>query len=528
MIATQAASRKFAALSLLLIAWGSSPVFPQSPRAEIRDWLAEIQRAELKLGEKWSVSVKDMASGRIILDHRANQKLIPASNRKIIVFALALDLLGPEFSFTTELGVTGTFDRAGETLNGSVVLRGDGDPTLSSQYLDRKNPASILRGWIARLAGRGLRRVNGDLIIDASAFGDEQDSYPVAWDLSHRNHAYAPLPSALALNGNLLRVTVRPAQRVGSRNRVRLYPDGEGIAVIDMTETTSRSHEGLDAIFGVDGKTLFTKGRVGRRISSHVLQIPLPYPLAYVRDIVRDALRAEGIAITGRTVVLTDSRRDRRYGTLTTIAVHRSMPLDELLTIMLRKSDNFLAEQIWRATAFYATGDGSTQSARRMEQRWLEAQGLAWIEPGHDASGLSRINRISSSELVALLEKLYGSPHRTRFLDSLPVSGRSGTLKGRAMGGAAGRIVAKTGTLSGVSALSGYIRDRQGRERWAFSLLANAPEETNGRLTARQNQIMKNMMQLLDLGSFSTGAARPPVPVKRYRAGTKQRADQGP
>ncbi|MCH7910312.1 MAG: D-alanyl-D-alanine carboxypeptidase, partial [Candidatus Hydrogenedentes bacterium] len=102
---------------------------------------------------------------------------------------------------------------AGGVLDGSVVLRGNGDPTMRNRFLNQKNPNTVLRGWIARLVSLGIKRVNGDFVIDASAFGWEQDQYPEAWDASHRNHAYATLPSALALTENPLRVSVKPSSQ---------------------------------------------------------------------------------------------------------------------------------------------------------------------------------------------------------------------------------------------------------------------------------------------------------------------------
>lgn len=498
----------------------SSSRAADGPRS-IGEWLRTVERAKERYREDWSVLVKDLQTGATILSHNAGQPLIPASNRKIVVFALAIEKLGPEYRFRTELGLTVDVLGAGGVLGGTVVLRSNGDPTMRNRFLSQKNPNSVLRGWIAGLVSMGIKRVNGDFVIDASAFGWEQDQYPEAWDASHRNHAYAMLPSALALNENLLRVSVKPSSQVGAPGRVLLYPTNEGIGIINQTKTASGSQQGLDAKFTPDGRNLIVAGRIGRRIRTHVVNVPLARPIDYISGIAGDALRAEGIELAGEVRVVFDPNEGRRYRIVRTVGKNESVPLIELLRIMMRDSDNFLAEQLWRATAYRVLGLGDSASARRLEQAWYDSHGLRGIVPGYDGSGLSRKNRVSASALVSILLTIHASPFRAYLFDSLPASGRSGTLRHRTMGARAGRVVAKTGSLSGAASLSGFILDTSRRPRWVFSLIANAPRNTNGRLTTRQNQIMKILIQLLDSGRMPSRSSKSNPPLKRPRQGVK-------
>jgi D-alanyl-D-alanine carboxypeptidase/D-alanyl-D-alanine-endopeptidase (penicillin-binding protein 4) len=111
-------------------------------------------------------------------------------------------------------------------------------------------------------------------------------------------------------------------------------------------------------------------------------------------------------------------------------------------------------------------------------------------------------------------------------IDALPTSGRTGTLRRRTMGVAAGRIVAKTGTLSGASALSGFIRDKAGRERWVFAAIGNRENSPNGLLSTRQDELMKILVRTLDEGGWKpSDPASVKPPLKRYKPGTKVRVD---
>lgn len=521
------AARSILSLLLLSISIAPSAAMAKSPRTTA-GWVKTIAHAEVKYHEQWSVYVLDLASGGVIVSYNPDLRLIPASNRKLMTFALALEKFGPEFRFASHLGLTSMQRDSSGVLTGSVVLRSAGDPTLTASYMNRTNPVTVLRGWIARLKDLGLTRFRGDFIIDASAFGPHQQVYPDAWDYSYRQHSYAALPTAIALNRNLIQISARPASKPGSPAKLKFYPSVEGLSVINLTRTSSSRARGLEAKFDFEGENLIVNGRVGQRAGTQVVQVPLTRPLDLIRAVVADSLRSEGIRLDGRVRVISDPREAANYRITHVVASHRAPPLPELLNTMMRESDNFISEQLWRAAAYRATGRGDVASARKVEQRWFAERGLPWIEPGYDGSGLSRRNRIASRDQVAVLMSVYNSPYRSYLIDAMPSSGRTGTLKDRTMGGGRGRVRAKTGTLSGVSSLVGFVMDRKGRERYAFSLIGNAPKSTNGRLARRQNQIMEILMRRIDSKVTRAQASTRNTPLKRRRSDTKRRAGARP
>lgn len=490
----------FVALFLLLLALAPLPgvqaaaLDPQSTS----QWIERIERAGRTSGEQWTVLVKDLNSGRTILEHHPDLRLVPASNRKIITSALALERFGPEYKFSTELGLTQGLRTSDGQITSSLVLRSEGDPTLSQEFLRNQNPADVLRSWVAHLETLGLKHIQGTLYIDASAFGTEQQTFPAVWDPVNRNQSFAAIPSALALGGNVIRVSARPSSTIGNSGRVSLFPSSTGISLVNLTRTVGGRADGLEARFSANGRELHVSGRLGSRAGTQVVEVPVARPLDYVREILIEALADEHVEVKGGVKILTDPREAGALRIVRSIARHDSPPLPELLGKMMKQSDNFLAEQIWRATAHRASGSGTLEAARRNEQLWLAKHGLPRIEPGYDGSGLSRMNRISAAEQVGVLQSIFDSPYGPYLLHSLPVSGRSGTLRGRSFGGAPGRVFAKTGTLSGVGSLSGFITDKAGRPRWVFSMIGNARHNTNGGLTLRQNQIMKLLLRKLD------------------------------
>jgi len=513
-------------LFLLTVA-AASTASARSPRTTSA-WIKSIARAEDKYDEQWSVYVTDLASGDVILSYRPDLRLIPASNRKLMTFALALEKLGPEFRFASHLGLTSMQRDGSGRLTGNIVLRSAGDPTLTASYMNKTNPVTALRGWIARLKDLDLTHFKGDFIVDASAFGPQQQVYPQAWEYSYRQHSYAALPTAIAFNKNLIQISARAASKPGAPANLKLYPSVEGLSVVNQTRTSSSRAKGLEAKFDFEGENLLVSGRVGRRVGTLVVQVPLTRPLDMIRAVVEDSLKSEGIRLDGRVRVITDPREAQSYRITHVVASHKAPPLPELLNKMMRESDNFISEQLWRAAAYRATGRGDVASARKVEQRWFADHGLPWVEPGYDGSGLSRSNRIASREQVAILMGVYNSPYRNYLIDAMPSSGRTGTLKRRTMGGGRGRVRAKTGTISGVSALVGFVMDRKGRERYAFSLIGNAPKSTNGRLATRQNEIMGILMRRIDSPSRSGSSSAKSVPLKKRRKTTKQRAGARP
>lgn len=474
------------------------------PPETIGEWLERVQNAEAKYGEQWSVHIEELDSTNVVFQYQPQRRLVPASNRKLAVMGLALHLLGPDYRFETLLGLSNPHLPNQTHYHGDLILRAQGDPSLDPIFLkDPNNPMTVMRQWVHNLASLGIVYIHGNLVIDAGAFGADQNDYPVeVWGEGHRNRAYAPIPSAIAVNGNMLRATVKPGSASGRRGRVDVFPTEVGISLVNETSTRSSGSSGVGIAFDDTGSQVKLTGRLRVGRDQEVAVVPLPRPLEYIGANVKQMLEDEGIRLTGEVVIDTEPWAEGRPRPIEqVIGRHISPPLNTLLLQMMRRSDNFIAEQLWRGAAVRATGRGDRYSTRQIEQRWLRSMGLSWIEPGWDGSGLSRRNANSAHELTLLMKNLYFTPYRDLLIDSLPLSGQYGTLKNRYFSKGGGRVRAKTGTLSGVSALTGFILDDEGQPRYVFSIIGNAEGETYGRLTMRITDLLKLVIVQMDARS---------------------------
>ena len=493
-----ARSMAWALLGLMLTA-GIASAQREDPTT-FAAWKALAERGIERYGERWSVDIVDLRDDSWIFAMSANDRLCPASNRKIVTMALALEYLGPEFRFRTQLGLDRPIDPDRLHHDGDLILRSAGDPTMGGPFL-RGDPLEFYDLWAADLITSGVVYVHGDLMLDASAFGSDQNRYPPEWHDRHRPYSYAAVPSALAVNENRLVVTVRPGARAGLPGVIEILPGFQGMQLSNETITSTRRGGGISAFFDDTGHQLTVKGRLNVNARREVTLVPLQRPIEYIGTTLMKALERQGVRLMGGMVVMT--RRDppgagepRVQPLEWVVGEHVSPPLNDLLVEMMHESDNFLAEQIWRATAAHREGVGDVEHARRMEESWLAELGLETMEAGWDGCGLSEQTRISAREMVRVCRRLHESAYRDVFLDSLARSGRDGTLRNRSFSRGGGHVRAKTGSMNGVSALTGFVLDRQGKPRYVFSIIGNAPGDTHGRLSLRINQLMKIVVAL--------------------------------
>lgn len=464
-----------------------------------QDWLAKTHQGEQNLHERWSVLVRDLDTSRVVFSYSPDRRLVPASNRKIATFAVALDLLGPDHRFKTELGLSSPHPYNAAHYHGDVVLRATGDPTLDNPYLNISlNPAALFKEWARKLRlEEGVAYVHGDLVIDATEFGFEQNAYPAVWDGRHRDNAYAVVPSALAVSQNLLRATVMPT-RVGKAGAVELAPAGMGVRTINRTITTARSRQGVSMAFNDDASEIVLNGGVSARSSAEVAAVPMPKPLDMIAGAMRQALTDAGVRLIGKVRIECDPARAQRI--LKVVASRESPTLNQILAPMMLHSNNFIAEQVWRAAVSRVRRGAGLDDARRIELDCYKRHGLPWIQPGYDGSGLSSRDLMSANELVAIVDMLYRSPNRELLLGSLPVAGESGTLRHRSYGRSEGRVIAKTGTLDGACALTGFVLNARHDPKYVFSIVGNANRNTDGRLSSRITELLTILIRQLDEG----------------------------
>ena len=411
---------------------------------------AEIQ----ELGGTTSALFIDMETGETLGAAHEHEAKNPASNAKIPTAAAALAILGPEHHF-----VTGLFGKVKDGTVEELVLRGRGDPTLSTDDL----------GGLARdLRAAGVRKVVR-ILIDQSYF--DETFTPPAFDQQPNEWAYFRAPVAAAsINENTIRLQVR-AGSDGDKADIVVNPPGfvdiEGV----IATGKKGSPESITCELSAKGDRLLAK--IGGQIPEGSRLVPIIKRVEDPRRLAGFALRAvlkeQGVDV-GDEVKLGGEEEKRALTT------HSSRPLGEIVALLGKDSDNFAAEMLLKATGAGSSGSTSSAEGAKAVEGFLREHGA--LDNGMkvtNGSGLFDANRSTAYGLVTLLSDVYQSPTLApEFVAQLSIGGLDGTLKHRfGKWGKRRAIRAKTGTLAGAVALSGYVLAQGGRRPVAFSILVN-------------------------------------------------------
>jgi D-alanyl-D-alanine carboxypeptidase/D-alanyl-D-alanine-endopeptidase (penicillin-binding protein 4) len=429
----------------------------------VRDAAARLAGSPELAGGRVGIVVADGGTGVVLASRAAASGFATASNMKLLTAAVALHTLGPDHVAATRLLARG--DVVDGVLNGDLVLRGEGDPAFGVPSAS----GSPLAEFVEAVRAMGIRRVAGRVVGDGSWLGRE--SLGLGWQWDYLDEDYAAPFGGLCCAGNVLTLRVRagdggptviqePAVAAPVRLSVQLADAG--------APTSLRARRALGAA------EIDVSGTLARDAAEQVLRVAVPDPAAFAAAALAAALRAAGIDVAGAAAA--PAGRDAEGAPEVLVATHDSPTVAALLRPILTDSDNLCAEQLWRMAARVASGDGGTASAECHARRVLAELG---VDPAGmvlaDGSGLSRRNLVQPGQIAALLVAMQRSAHRAAFVESLPVAGRSGTLKRRMLEGpACGRVAAKTGFISRVVCLSGYVpRRAPGAAPLAFVAMLN-------------------------------------------------------
>jgi len=368
---------------------------------------------------------------------------IPASNQKLLTAAAALRRLGRDYKFET------TVARAP---NGDLVVIGSGDPNLSGRWFGG-DPKKVLLRLADDLAAHGVTRVDGDLVLDASRF-DDVFVHP-DWPADQLDRWYAAPVAGLVYNDSCWDVTVHPGARAGAAARVAVEPSFLAPDVANRCLTVASRDEHVVHIGRGTETELEVRGRVLASSAGVTESVPVRDPVAFFGEAFRAALAARGIPVSG--VV----RRGRVEGA-TPLVVYSSR-LDRTLSVMLTRSQNLYAECVLKALGDGTFRGGAGAVAEALAAEGIPTEGLVVS----DGSGLSRANRATARTFYGTLQAFADAPE---FVGALAPGG-DGTLE-RRFRDLGDRVRLKTGTLRGVSALSGYVTGREGG-RYVLVVLAN-------------------------------------------------------
>jgi D-alanyl-D-alanine carboxypeptidase/D-alanyl-D-alanine-endopeptidase (penicillin-binding protein 4) len=430
---------------------------------ELRVTLEEILRTPELEQAAVGIHVRSLQDGHTLFDRNAGKLFNPASNQKIVTSAAALWYLGPNYRWKTQ--AFRDLKAPGGHVAGNLYVKGFGDPMLTTEELF---------GFVNDIALHGIAQVDGDLVVDDTFFDDVFEG--PGWDQERSDQSYAPPIGALSTNFGTFTLRVLPGDGPGTPGRVLVWPDVPLVEIASEVETAGRStrpHVWVGTTWGDQGKVKVSiRGAVdagdgeGLTLYRRVRQ-----PSLYAGETLKHLLELRGVHVKGKVKTGKVPRTD-----VVLIATHLSAPLADILSTLNKFSSNFIAEQVVKTLGAELRGaPGTWAKGCDVMSAFMEEIGVprgAYVLG--NGSGLNDVNRVTPEQLTRILEAMYRRFEVTpEFVGSLAVAGISGTIHGRFEDGpAAQRLRAKTGSLRGVSALSGYVATRNNTVL-AFSVIMN-------------------------------------------------------
>lgn len=445
-----------------------APLAPPSGRAAIGAALDSVFADSLFARATWGVAVRSLDTGEWLYRRNADRMFVPASNLKLVTGAAALAVLGADFRFETAVAATGPIE--GGVLRGDLVVVGGGDPSVAERF--GGDATAVLRAWADSLRARGVARIAGDVVGDDDALDDVPFGAGWAWD--DVDASYSAEVGALPFNDGFVTVIVSPGARAGEPARVALRPATAYVPVrVEAVTGAPGTEPRIVVTRDAAGPGMRVSGTIAAGAPAVARELSVRDNTRYFVTVLRETLLAAGIAVDGAAVDA-DDRPGAATARRDTLFLHRSPPFPAVLAAFLQPSQNQYGELLLKTMGRVERGMGTAGAGIAV----VDSLSRAWGMPADalrqaDGSGLSRYNLVAPEYLVALLAHRAASPDSARFAAALPTAGVDGTLAARMRGTPlAGNVRAKTGTLSGIRSLAGYLTTAAG-ERIVFSIVVN-------------------------------------------------------
>lgn len=415
--------------------------------------------ANLPEGASTAVIAKNIDQNKIVADYNGSTFMLPASTQKVFTAVAAKLVLGDEFKFETALLTNGKIQNG--DLDGNLIVRFTGDPDLTSGQL---------YDLLAELKKQGVNKINGDLVLDTSVFSSHDRG--LGWIWNDLTMCFNSPPSAANIDNNCFYAELDANQAPGETVKINV-PAQFPIQVfgqVYIADSNEAPYCQLDVVVH-DNNRYQVKGCLARQTKPFGLSFAVQDPDAYAAAIIQRQLKRLGIEFNGKVL----QPQKMQQGQL--LVQHFSKPLPDLLKKMMKKSDNQIADSLFRAVAYhYYKRPASFQLGTLAVKSILQKQGIKF---GNsilaDGSGLSRHNLVAPKTMLAVLEYIARNEDKLHLMETFPIAGVDGTISGR--GGLINpplvkNVIAKTGSLKGVYNLAGFMNNARG-EKVAFVQFIN-------------------------------------------------------
>lgn len=463
------------------------------PKNSIEQAVTSMMNENALKNASLSFKVIDLSNDSAIASYNANTSLVPASTMKVVTTAAAISALGSYKTFKTQLQYDGTIDSATCTLNGNIYIKGGGDPTLGSKYFLKKGqkPDYFMEKWVEELEKLNIHNINGRVIADASYFSNEM--IPSTWTWGDMGNYYGAGPSGLTIYDNLLNIQFKTGKKQGDSTRVTCITPYLPEVTIDNKVTASNINKDNAYVYAAPYvANRFVTGTLPKNRASFTVKGTIydpPYQAAYDFEyyLLKNNIQVAKPATTIRRLTL---ERDVPTGKRTTFYTHTSASIARISYWTNHTSVNLFAEHLLNKMGANRYKDGSNYSgALAVKNHWKNKFNTTGMYIG-DGSGLSRHNALSASHLTGVLRHMKRSKYYKSFYSSLPIAGKSGTMKRIGRGTRAQHNVrAKSGTMSRVKSYAGYATTKSGK-KVAFAIIVNNFNCYSSTITKKLEKLM--------------------------------------
>lgn len=426
-----------------------------------------------------SVLVRNLNTGEVIEEHRANHVVPPASVMKLLTTGAALETLGADFRFITALTYTGMLQDG--VLHGNIYIRGCCDPSLG----DKRNRAFLNR-WVRAIREAGIRSVDGAIVADMTML--DAEALNPNWLVEDAANYYAPGIFALNYLGNTLNIVLRSGPIGTVAEVLRTDPAIPYLRYINHVRCTDITYDGA-FVHGLPySEERYLTGAVPSNLGTFGVKSDIPNPGLLLAQDLTAQLSAAGISVSSPATYISEFAPKQH----TLIYEHRSDTLGAIIAETNIHSNNLYAESLFRYLGTQYLCPGTVHNAQEYIRDFWRRRGVdvsgALIK---DGCGLAPQDAVSAQTFVQLLTYMSRSRYWKEWYASLPVSGRTGTLKSLCAGTELeGRIHAKSGTIAGTKNFAGYIEMPNG-DRLAFAILINsAPGKAKNIQTVIQKYLL--------------------------------------
>ncbi|MCJ7627280.1 MAG: D-alanyl-D-alanine carboxypeptidase/D-alanyl-D-alanine-endopeptidase [Longimicrobiales bacterium] len=498
------------------VVFSGCATFPTGNGRALQDEIDEIISTPPLDQVNWGIRVVDPERGQILYSRHAHLKFVPASNMKILSTATALSVLGPDFRYETDLYGVGSFEDGRRVLNGDLLLRASGDPTLSERFFPSADAPldSLAQGlWDA-----GIRTVTGALVVDVSTW--DSTSVPGSWMVQNLSGTSGATGAAFSIAEGVLTVEVTAGREEGAPARARWWPSpgGDFISVGFVTVHPDSSARGRTIQYLPESRHLKIEGQIqAGRVDT--IQVSQRDPVRFAVAALARALERRGIEVQGGSRVAWDMGEPVGPGECTAgktvadsmppgstpnppavpvpncsdatrITGLTSAPMAEIVKAILEPSQNWMTEQLVRTIGAERGKRGSWREGFRVEQDFLtQVVGVDSLDISYqDGSGLSAYNLVTPRAMVRILEFMRASSNSGAFRNALASPGEEGSTLRSRLPELKSRVFAKTGTITHVNSLSGYVFTNSGREL-IFSIFTNGSGLPSGDVRPGIDQI---------------------------------------